>query len=329
MGSAPSRNDTKNRASVRRPDPRQLRLIILSSVLLVFVGVLLLGAYRTVASPSCASCHKGATFVRATRVSPHSKVACASCHIGKGAVDRLVFGVHQATGVIAPLTGDTGREAAAVPDSRCISCHKSVKRTVVTSTNGLRIAHSTCAVGSSCTDCHSSTAHGEATSWVRTYDMEKCLSCHAAKASTACDLCHDGKRPADRVTTGVFATTHGPQWRTTHGMGKSSTCAVCHTVATCGKCHGPGLPHDELFVNDHSKIARRPDAKCSTCHEKAFCTDCHGVEMPHPKAFVRQHPSQPASVRASCNRCHAPADCSTCHEKHVHPGGATATGVGG
>lgn len=297
------------------------RAIVWLSILLPLAIVLLAGVYCAVALPGCVSCHKDGAFVAGTKSSPHAKVACASCHVGPSVTDRLSFGYREAFGMVVPIPGIDSADLAAVPDARCSKCHATVARGVATS-NGIRIAHATCAVGASCTDCHSAVAHGASTRWVTTYDMDTCLKCHVSKASTACDLCHEGRTRAERITSGVFATTHGPDWRTTHGMGDAATCTVCHTASSCDTCHGPGLPHGAKFLETHAEVSRRPSAKCSGCHEKSFCADCHGLEMPHTASFTPDHAKAATRDAALCGRCHVKSDCTECHTSHVHPGGA-------
>ncbi len=300
-------------------------------VLAVVPLALVLGSvvYNATALPGCVSCHDEVNFVAGTEASAHTEVTCASCHVGTTVADRLAFGMRESFHMALPLIGGEGRDWSAVPDARCLACHEKVEQQVV-SANGLRISHTDCAVESECSDCHSTTAHGDATSWVRVYDMETCLECHVSKASTECNLCHEGRLPANRVKSGVFAITHGPEWEKTHGMGAATTCTACHTAANCEKCHGAGLPHAVGFVKKHAEVATSTTARCQTCHEPAFCSDCHGLEMPHPTTFTRNH-AEPAETNANlCKRCHAEPDCSGCHETHVHPGGAIGTlGSGG
>jgi len=239
--------------------------------------------------------------------------------VPSGGLQRAVFGAGQTAHVLM-VTRASSRDAAAVPDSRCMTCHAKIEKAVTTS-NGIRIAHATCDKGAVCTDCHSTTAHGQATSWARSYDMDRCLACHVNKDQTACDLCHLGRGPRTRITSGSFAVTHGPQWRTTHGMGDPATCMVCHTPDKCVGCHGPGLPHTADFVKTHTTFARDKNAKCSGCHEQSFCDGCHGTPMPHTAQFTKDHPATAAAKPALCKRCHVDTDCTGVHENHIHPGG--------
>lgn len=250
--------------------------------------------------PRCSSCHRSERFLSATASAAHSAVECKACHRSSGRLSAVSYGASHLK-YLVPGIKVTGRDGTAVPDSRCLACHKDIAAKPVSS-NGVNIAHETCAKGSFCTDCHSTTGHGSASAWPRVYDMETCLGCHVSKASTKCDLCHQGRLPASRVTSGVFAVTHGAEWQKTHGMGNSATCSICHTAASCEKCHGPGLPHDPKFIQKHSTFAQRPDAKCSMCHDKTFCSDCHGLSMPHPAQFTRQHAKSAEANRAQCNR---------------------------
>lgn len=309
--------------------PGWSRRIIWIVVVLIVVAVLGAGAYNAVALPGCSSCHgRQPGFLAATAASPHAQVACRACHVPSGWIDRFAFGLRQPFHMFVPVVRGPARDAAAVPDSRCLACHRKIESTVVVA-NGIRIAHGTCSVGATCSDCHSTTAHGKATPWVRTYDMERCLECHVTKEQTACDLCHEGRRTTDRVNTGAFALTHGPQWRKTHGMGNPATCTVCHQSDDCARCHGDGVPHEPKFIDTHAEVSQRKNAKCGGCHAPTFCSTCHGIAMPHPAQFTREHAKAAKSKPLLCKRCHAGADCTGCHVKHIHPGGAAGGFQGG
>ncbi len=304
--------------------PAARRRLIWAAPAILVALIILAGGYYAVALPGCASCHGKGEFAEQTQASAHAAVECRSCHVPTAALDRVGFGFRQLFHMVLPLDRGTDRDAAAVPDARCVVCHDKLDTKTSTS-NGLRIRHSSCAEGSSCSACHSATAHGTATTWLRVYDMDTCLECHVSQSSVKCDLCHEGRATERRIKSGTFAVTHGPDWQKTHGMGNAATCTVCHTAATCDKCHGPGLPHDAKFIEKHAEFAVQPDAKCSGCHERSFCNDCHGTEMPHPAGFTKTHEKTSDADPAACKRCHSDDDCKTCHEMHVHPGGAIGT----
>ncbi len=307
---------------MQSPDAPDLRRkTIWSIAILVVAAVLVLGAFNAAGLPRCTSCHDQDSFRAATAAGVHATVDCRSCHMPAGPIDRVAFSLRQPLHMFIRVSVGAERDAAAVPDSRCLACHEDVLTTMVTA-NGIRIPHESCAVGVVCSDCHSATAHGDATPWVRTYDMERCFGCHIANKQTACGLCHEERSPATRIESGTFAVTHGAQWRTTHGMGDAATCTVCHQQDDCAGCHGPGVPHGADFVLTHAANSTRADAKCATCHSASFCDDCHGTPMPHSKQFTRDHAKTAAVEPAACERCHADSDCTTCHVKHIHPGGA-------
>jgi len=306
--------------------PSRTRRRIIWSLAIVFVLLALNIGVFGVALSGCLSCHNRGDFRAATAESPHAGVDCRSCHAPQGTLDWLAFSWRQPLHMVKRVRPGATRDSATVPDSRCASCHEEIYAATLTS-NGVRIAHESCAANSSCTDCHSATAHGAATSWIRSYAMDQCLECHISGAGTDCDMCHDGRLPSDRIASGSFAVTHGAQWRTTHGMGNGATCTVCHSKDDCLECHGPGLPHEPEFVSTHADYAAEAGAQCAGCHEQAFCDACHGTPMPHEPEFVQDHPN--ATQPALCERCHAESDCTICHETHVHPGGAVDSAPAG
>lgn len=323
--SSEARDPARDDAVVRPTGRGNVRWRLVWAILgLCAVGAVVFGVSGVASPKPCTACHGRGVFRAETRASAHAEVRCQSCHGPSGSIGSLVFAFRQPLHAYVPRAGAAAREAAAVPDERCKSCHESALQGVV-SANGIRTNHSTCAVADACTDCHSTTAHGAATRWVRSYDMDHCLECHLASGNVACDLCHEGRDVADRVKFSTFAVTHGPSWQTSHGMGNTATCTVCHQARDCAECHGAGVPHESNYVSLHSGYAALPDARCTTCHKKDFCAACHGTEMPHPEGFTAGHVKAAKSDRELCARCHDESDCKICHEKHAHPGGAIGT----
>lgn len=301
--------------------PHRRRNVTIAAVLLLTPLVALavwIGIDATF-MPGCASCHLTAEFGQQTSASAHSTVECASCHGGSTVLSRVEFGANQVLGMHLSVV-EVDPTLAAVGADRCNACHAQVSAGI-TEANGLRVKHSVCGTGQTCTDCHSTTAHGSAVSWPRTVTMEMCYDCHAkTEGPTECDTCHTDRLPSERVSSSTFQVTHGPNHEQTHGMGRMSTCTPCHDESKCEGCHGSGVPHDARFLSRHGKLALGSDAKCTSCHLKQFCNDCHGTQMPHPDTFMAKHPDLVEQFgQDSCNRCHAEPDCTECHVKHVHP----------
>jgi hypothetical protein len=285
-------------------------------LLAIAVGV------TAVALPGCESCHWSGQFKADSIEQAHAKVACVRCHVKGDAGSRLSYAAYEILHMQLRIIPGKGRAGSQVSNSTCLSCHQAVN-TRITQVKGLRIQHSKCAKGSMCTDCHSTTAHGASVKWQRTSHMEACLDCHVPnKVREACTTCHGSEPPADALATGPWYVTHGPEWRTTHGMGDWNTCAACHAPDFCVKCHHIPLPHDVDFVRTHGATALTQRSDCTVCHQESFCKSCHGLEMPHPASFAPTHPDTVHAMgQSACLKCHVSTDCETCHVKHVHPGG--------
>jgi hypothetical protein len=151
--------------------------------------------------------------------------------------------------------------------------------------------------------------------------MEDCYACHAQRTKkTGCDVCHTGRGQRERTQVGSFRVTHGPNWQSTHGMGRMDSCAACHDDSKCVGCHGAGVPHGGEFLVRHATHSKSKDAKCTTCHRSEFCTDCHAYPMPHTRDFTLDHAKTvEADGKRKCLTCHDEADCIGCHVSHVHP----------
>ncbi|MBE0476887.1 MAG: hypothetical protein IBX62_07320 [Coriobacteriia bacterium] len=292
---------------------------------LVLAGVALLAlsavSVTAVTLPACRSCHMTEGFEEDTSKSPHASVSCVACHVGASFTGRVSFATRQVFHMVIPVVPEVDRVHAAVPDKRCLSCHSAVEEPVTVGTRGLFIKHSSCMGDSSCTDCHSLSAHGASTRWPRTAQMEDCYECHGrSNKITACDACHTERSERQRIFDGPFRVTHGPQWKKTHGMGDMRSCVACHDETRCKGCHGAGVPHEGDFLKAHTKYSTRPDADCTGCHRQEFCSECHRYEMPHPQRFVQGHSGTvEADGDAACLTCHEKGDCTQCHEDHVHP----------
>jgi len=275
------------------------------------------------ALPGCRSCHDSADFVAQTRAHSHATVDCVRCHVSGGVPARLTYGFNIVFAMTLRITPTSAGQTTAVADAACLSCHRGVMQRKVTA-NELSILHEQCTKGRRCTDCHADTAHGSAVSWITTVNMNQCIDCHSAqRVRSNCDTCHGKRSEKERIDSGEWQRTHGPNWRQTHGMGDLKTCASCHPDDYCVRCHGLPLPHNRNFVRSHPALAIKQRDDCAVCHQQKFCDSCHGMPMPHPVGFTPKHASIVGKQgKTVCLRCHAEDDCTNCHVRHVHPGGA-------
>ncbi len=303
--------------------------IIAGIVVLIALLVVAVVATAAVKLPGCDSCHKDADFKTETAATAHAAVPCVDCHVATQVIERIQYGAHVVSLPIQSLLRSDSRALGAVDDGSCLSCHEDVMTSTVQA-RGLRIDHKVCAVDAACTDCHSTTAHGDQVSWKRASNMDACLRCHGQQGKLVeCDTCHVARESGDRLKSGPWVVTHGPNWKTTHGMGDAYTCAACHQSGYCDRCHGVGLPHDANLMEQHPALAADPGARCTSCHEAKFCDTCHGIEMPHPANFKQGHSTLvEAEGDDMCRTCHGASDCVECHVMHIHPGGANASSGG-
>jgi len=294
-------------------------------IIAVAVFVLLTAASGLVTSSVavCSSCHT--SQVNALEQSSHAENGCYSCHLKDG-----VWSLPGAKAAewfrMYPAALLSDEIVVARPTSRqsCLQCHSAVLDAPV-ERYGLRVDHASCAPGDTCDTCHAGDAH-PGVGIARGPVMEDCAACHLENSATiACDACHEGRTERDRLARGPWQVTHGPEWRSTHGMGAIDSCAICHQQDFCGKCHGVSLPHPAEFGRTHGASAIEDPAGCATCHKSTrFCEACHGMEMPHPAGYLASHSSDAIGVDDErCSRCHVQSECENCHARHIHPGGAS------
>lgn len=297
---------------------------VMTLVISFLVVAVAAGTWVSSLTATCSSCHDEQAGHMAT--STHANISCYSCHLEGGVWGFLdqkaseVFRMYPAAAIGGVKLDGPGRP---VLRATCVKCHENLPTDVLES-QGLRIRHDVCAAApAECNSCHNTVAHGATVRWRREPTMDDCLGCHAEyEAQVECDTCHAGKLERERLESGPWQVTHGPEWQGAHGMGDLATCVSCHPASKCIGCHMTEIPHPASFSASHGKQALSDKARCSQCHRsEEWCTACHGVEMPHPEGFLKVH-SRSAKSRsdAKCTRCHAPEDCINCHVAHTHPG---------
>jgi len=155
---------------------------------------------------------------------------------------------------------------------------------------------------------------------------------HAAHAATDCGRCHGNLAGVDLATRSSL-----PRMSTClschDSKNASDTCTTCHPADVAGRLRTAlpdgvltprssqfGDAHDALWMRNHARLARSPDATCAACHAERECADCHaGVTKPmefHPGDYVLSHTIDARRGTPDCTICHRQSTfCIGCHER--------------
>lgn len=307
---------------------RRITIIALITGVVLVAAVAIFSVAAVTVPGTCEVCHRISAISPGAGDKAHSGVTCLQCHADAGIADRAELAAAVPLMVIASAPEGVSQ----VSRGACLKCHPYVGKDV-TEAGGLRIDHRSCvSLGAGCGSCHDRKIHGLQGSgklqWERSLGMEECVSCHEREsAPQECTTCHDGKMQRDRLTSGIWQLTHGPDWEQKHGLGGTRMCTACHQRTDCAKCHGIELPHKPQFSTSHGADSVAHAKSCATCHDESFCSGCHGIEMPHPASFMPRHKSiVEKQGDTGCYGCHAQRDCRVCHNRHIHPGWADRAG---
>ena len=295
------------------------------SMALILVSVFSISNALSFRPSYCGFCH--GDYVSSWKRSPHANIPCDACHAGGSGFAFAEGRVKYAAMLPAALSGLYPRPiTATISNEACLQCHSQLLAKTVEK-NAIRMSHKEILNASSCTDCHSTTAHGSASTAKNYPELDKCLNCHNnTKASADCNKCH--VNGAERIKpvgfTSAWRTTHGENWRTAHGAGNLQTCRACHSEDFCKRCHEIQLPHPDSWLNLHGsavKFSAAARAGCNVCHQKSLCDGCHKLQIPHQEDFLKKH-SSIAKEQGSkaCENCHSEVSCDRCHSLHRHPG---------
>ncbi|HZD60695.1 MAG TPA: hypothetical protein VE439_09630, partial [Anaerolineae bacterium] len=173
----------------------------------------------------CFGCHATRQQHKTWQTSTHKSVSCLACHKDTGYLSFLKLELRSTKNFTSwlfrtyqdPVVGQ-------VRDENCLTCHdQEIKGTIVS--KGIRVSHKEFSTYH-CTNCHANVAHEMANRARNRPDMDSCAGCHNyAEGDVACEKCHPKKVDAARLSSGgPWKITHGPDWKTNHGMGDPKTC---------------------------------------------------------------------------------------------------------
>ncbi len=356
--------DYGSRDQGRQTRRKRWRRTALISMLLSFGILVLLGFYNhnkaLQDSRFCANCHEMQDSYSAWESASHSKVPCLDCHKDvsiAGNLYKQFMGVNRVKEL-----------KVTVNDDPCTKCHTDAR--VITPPQGLLIPHNLhVQMGLSCTQCHRTVTHGVLVKTVvntapgqagpllqgeNLFDpnripMSGCMKCHnGAKATSACNACHEDKDPPASHKSKDFTVNHGFL-----AVDNVAACNKCHQYDTtlqmqykpkdkswnevqsfarktdfCIDCHRTRpQTHGALYTVKHGPAAKQDVNRCLTCHNQdekgkvpekpatqVTCAQCHYNQ--HPADFLQMHPTQlDKNNQSKCFTCHDAGSCNDCHNK--------------
>lgn len=311
--------------------------------MIVLFAVIGVGATQTSKPSFCNSCHLMQTYYSTWEKSPHKETDCLECHSDPGVAGIMEVKVKGIEQLAITVTGQVVTPKAEVPDSRCLSCHKTFPDTLkkLAKINFPHDKHKE--KGLSCIECHAKFVHGTP----EVPKMSSCLKCHKENSKAPVDQCNKCHKNMEDVKP---KTHQAEAWGVTHGKASlqiNADCAKCHDLKKqdnqCIKCHGIQMPHEQQWMAQHGQQvkAQKLDDQCVKCHLQQkdklprladSCQACHKVTMPHPAGWDKGHARQTKN-QVDCQYCHSPNNpagkqvaytstkfCQDCHQKTVkHP----------
>jgi hypothetical protein len=309
----------------------------------------------------CAGCHtakgwKPSTFIAARHsethyplAGRHVEVACAKCHIPKGAATVYKVAFERCTDCHA----DTHKTqfASAPHFNRCEECHTvgGFRPSTFTlarhqkSDYPLRGSHTAVACG----ECHSDRAEAHPAAGRFRYSDRSCTSCHQdphqGQFRERMAVMHAGESPAGCESCHTMRSWHDLT-RFDHAK-TSFALAGTHRGVACADCHKPANPS----LGIKSVVYKSAPQFCGGCHEDPHggqfasfdasggCVRCHGVSRWTPTSFDHDRDTSfklaGAHSDVQCKLCHitrrelkgksvvfykpTPRECTSCHGPNI------------
>ncbi|MCL6471556.1 MAG: NapC/NirT family cytochrome c [Firmicutes bacterium] len=269
----------------------------------------------------CQACHPMRVAAKELSASSHSSVKCTACHKKSYLTAMPIQKLEQAGMIFSYLTGNYKKPITAnVDNDACLTCHKDLRRGIVTRFKVMMSHREVIDADIRCTECHELVAHQNKTGKKSISLMEKCSGCHNDReASSRCQTCHLGKVWLGMEPYRTWGIAHGDNWQKIHGSRSLYLCKSCHLEKDCQRCHST-VPHPEGWAYIHGEDAKENPGDCRVCHkQEKFCMQCHRIKMPHPQTFIVVHKWEvEVSGKNVCLSCHFEKDCQRCHDQHVH-----------
>ena len=253
----------------------------------------------------CISCHEMRSSLTSKSLSSHRDIGCESCHETPDLITMAKLKLEASMAKDGAGGPAVVKPHGLVNEEKCKSCHPTVDDVVVY--HGLKITHKQHLdrnIG--CLVCHSTVAHGKASSNRSVPEMKMCMDCHDGRvAPSTCSVCHETKATNSPARL-------SPEWveghkREVEQQGRED-CARCHSEESCQACHRLTKSHPKDWLKSHARRFNEKPEECYSCHPKSewrgFCDECHAVKLAHAKDWVAKHPASMNDHADSCGRCH-------------------------
>lgn len=273
------------------------------------------------------TCHAGHGAVTAATELEHAD--CISCHEVGGLGGIPGNATARVRMVVGRIAGESVETSASVSSTACLSCHRDIYETTLTSERGIKVSHKEILeAGQPCTACHEGTGHAPGS-----YDrgMSPCITCHDnVEVSAACELCHAERQSAKFVIddeTGKIVGTGDLNYPYVRAAVRE--CDGCHDLAgECDPCHGGfRMPHTEEFMDiGHAREAAfEKKDRCWRCHNVwTDCANpCHsgfrvGRPTGHPPSWKADHARSGWDSMCGCHQRYdrrTTPMCPICHDR--------------
>ncbi|PKQ19331.1 MAG: hypothetical protein CVT66_10740 [Actinobacteria bacterium HGW-Actinobacteria-6] len=209
--------------------------------------------------------------------STHLEAGCSGCHVPPRIAAQASYRVRMVGEFYMSLLSRS--KAPAVFDTptneACLECHSDLRS--VSPAGDLQIPHRAhvSVLKMQCVECHDFLVHELSPAGTHTPPMVGCLTCHDGdRAKDACTACHTAKAAPATHASADWLIVHG-------GHADDPECVTCHQWKAdwCVDCHAERpTSHGSDWRATHGERVKEHRG-CEACHAGDFCVRCHG-EVP-------------------------------------------------